>query len=125
VIKVYTMIGLPTETKPDLDELVTLVEGILAQGRKSGGRKEVNVSIGSFVPKSWTPFQWAPFDGVEELEKKLAYLKDRFRRVRGASSGAAEADRCSSRGDCRRARVHGGKSGVKFDGWSEHFGTTG
>ncbi|HVE65824.1 MAG TPA: TIGR03960 family B12-binding radical SAM protein, partial [Thermoanaerobaculia bacterium] len=83
LIKVYTMIGLPTETKEDLDELVTLVEGILAQGRRHG-RKEVNVSVGPFVPKSWTPFQWAPFDGVELLEKKLGYLKDRFRRVRGA-----------------------------------------
>src|SRR6266536_928863 len=86
------MIGLPTETKEDLEELVTLVEGILAQGRKHG-RKEVNVSVGPFVPKSWTPFQWAPFDGVELLDKKLGYLKERFRRVRG----------------------------VKFDGWSEHF----
>ena len=83
LIKVYTMIGLPTETDSDLDELVTLVEGILAQGRKHG-RKQVNVSVGSFVPKSWTPFQWAPFDGVAALERKLAYLKDRFRRVRGA-----------------------------------------
>ena len=59
---------------------MTLVEGILAQGRRHG-RKNVNVSVGSFVPKSWTPFQWAPFDGVEVLERKLAYLKDRFRRV--------------------------------------------
>jgi radical SAM family uncharacterized protein len=83
LIKVYTMIGLPTETKPDLDELVVLVENILKQGRKHG-RKQVNVSVGSFVPKSWTPFQWAPFDGVVTLERKLAYLKDRFRSVRGA-----------------------------------------
>ncbi|HLP42878.1 MAG TPA: TIGR03960 family B12-binding radical SAM protein, partial [Fibrobacteria bacterium] len=79
LIKVYTMIGLPTETTSDLDELVTLVEGILARGRKYGRRKEVNVSVGPFVPKSWTPFQWAPFDGVDVLERKLAYLKDRFR----------------------------------------------
>ncbi len=70
LIKVYTMIGLPTETSADLDELVTLVAGILAQGRKHG-RKNVNVAVGSFVPKSWTPFQWAPFDGVEALERKL------------------------------------------------------
>ena len=128
LIKVYTMIGLPTETKPDLDELVTLVEGILAQGRKNGGRKEVNVSVGSFVPKSWTPFQWAPFDGVEELERKLAYLKDRFRRVRGArlkwhEPREAEIECVLSRGDRRMGRVlfTAWKSGVKFDGWSEHF----
>jgi radical SAM-linked protein len=127
LIKVYTMIGLPTETKSDLDELVTLVEGILAQGRKHG-RKEVNVSVGPFVPKSWTPFQWAPFDGVEVLEGKLAYLKERFRRVRGArmkwhEPREAEIECVLSRGDRRMARVlHAAwKSGVKFDGWSEHF----
>jgi radical SAM family uncharacterized protein/radical SAM-linked protein len=128
LIKVYTMIGLPTETTADLDELVTLIEGILAQGRKHGGRKEVNVSVGPFVPKSWTPFQWAPFDGVDVLERKLAYLKDRFRRVRGArmkwhEPREAEIECVLSRGDRRMARVlHAAwKSGVKFDGWSEHF----
>jgi radical SAM family uncharacterized protein/radical SAM-linked protein len=127
LIKVYTMIGLPTETKEDLDELVTLVEGILAQGRRYG-RKEVNVSVGPFVPKSWTPFQWAPFDGVDLLEKKLSYLKDRFRRVRGAKMKwheprEAEIECILSRGDRRVSRIlHAAwVSGVKFDGWSEHF----
>jgi len=127
LIKVYTMIGLPTETASDLDELVTLVENILAQGRKHG-RKEVNVSVGSFVPKSWTPFQWAPFDGVDTLQWKLAYLKEKFRHVRGARMKwhepcEAEIECALSRGDRRMARVlHAAwKSGVKFDGWTEHF----
>jgi len=127
LIKVYTMIGLPTETDADLDELVTLVEGILAQGRKHG-RKQVNVSVGSFVPKSWTPFQWAPFDGTAALERKLAYLKDRFRRIRGArmkwhEPREAEIECVLSRGDRRMGRVlHAAwRSGVRFDGWSEHF----
>jgi radical SAM family uncharacterized protein/radical SAM-linked protein len=127
LIKVYTMIGLPTETASDLDELVTLVENILAQGRKHG-RKEVNVSVGSFVPKSWTPFQWAPFDGVDTLQRKLAYLKEKFRHVRGArmkwhEPREAEIECALSRGDRRMARVlHAAwKSGVKFDGWTEHF----
>ncbi len=127
LIKVYTMIGLPTETSSDLDELVTLVRDILRQGRRHG-RKEVNVSIGSFVPKSWTPFQWAPFDGVDLLERKLAYLKDRFRPVRGAKikwhePREAEIECVLSRGDRRMARVlhTAWTSGVRFDGWSEHF----
>ncbi len=127
LIKVYTMIGLPTETESDLDELVTLVENILAKGRKHG-RKQVNVSVGAFVPKSWTPFQWAPFDGVETLERKLAYLKEKFRRVRGArvkwhEPREAEIECALSRGDRRMARVlHAAWiSGVKFDGWGEHF----
>jgi radical SAM family uncharacterized protein/radical SAM-linked protein len=127
LIKVYTMIGLPTETKEDLDELVALVQGILAQGRKHG-RKSVNVSVGSFVPKSWTPFQWAPFDGVEALEKKLAYLKDRFRSIRGArmkwhEPREAEIECVLSRGDRRAGRIlhTAWKTGVRFDGWTEHF----
>jgi radical SAM family uncharacterized protein/radical SAM-linked protein len=127
LIKVYTMIGLPTETESDLDELVTLVQNILAAGRKYG-RKEVNVSVGSFVPKSWTPFQWAPFDGVETLERKLSYLKERFRRIRGArmkwhEPREAEIECALSRGDRRMGRVlHAAwKSGVRFDGWTEHF----
>ena len=127
LIKVYTMIGLPTETQADLDELVALVEGILAQGRKHG-RKNVNVSVGSFVPKSWTPFQWAPFDGIETLQRKLAYLKAKFRGVRGArmkwhEPREAEVECVLSRGDRRAAHIlHAAwKSGVKFDGWTEHF----
>jgi radical SAM family uncharacterized protein/radical SAM-linked protein len=127
LIKVYTMIGLPTETASDLDDLVTLVRDILAQGRKHG-RKDVNVSVGSFVPKSWTPFQWAPFDSVETLEKKLQYLKDRFRSVRGArmkwhEPREAEIECALSRGDRRMARVlhTAWRSGVRFDGWTEHF----
>jgi radical SAM family uncharacterized protein/radical SAM-linked protein len=127
LIKVYTMIGLPTETQSDLDELVVLVEGILAQGRKHG-RKQVNVAVGSFVPKSWTPFQWAPFDGVETLERKLRYLKDRFRNVRGAKMKwheprEAEIECVLSRGDRRAGRIlhTAWRSGVRFDGWTEHF----
>jgi radical SAM family uncharacterized protein/radical SAM-linked protein len=127
LIKVYTMIGLPTETQSDLDELVVLVKDILSQGGKYG-RKQVNVSVGSFVPKSWTPFQWEPFDGRETLERKLAYLKEKFRFVRGArmkwhEPREAEIECTLSRGDRRMARVlHAAwKSGVKFDGWTEHF----
>ncbi|HTY41408.1 MAG TPA: TIGR03960 family B12-binding radical SAM protein [Thermoanaerobaculia bacterium] len=127
LIKVYTMIGLPTETQADLDELVILVEGILAQGRKHG-RKNVNVSVGSFVPKSWTPFQWAPFDDVATLERKLAYLKEKFRFLRGAKMKwheprEAEIECVLSRGDRRAGRIlhTAWKSGVRFDGWTEHF----
>ncbi len=127
LIKVYTMIGLPTETEPDLDELVTLVRDILAQGRKYG-RKNVNVSVGSFVPKSWTPFQWSEFDGVEKLREKLRFLQSKFRNVRGAklknhSPEEAEIECVLSRGDRRVGKVlfEAWKRGVRFDGWSEHF----
>ena len=128
MIKVYTMIGLPTETDPDLDELVTLVKDILAQGRKHGVRPQVNVSVGCFVPKSFTPFQWFGFDGVENLTRKLAYLKDRFRSVKGVKltwhePKEAEIEAMLSLGDRRmgRAVLEVWKRGGRFDAWSEHF----
>jgi radical SAM family uncharacterized protein len=127
LIKIYTMVGLPTETDEDLDELVRLVRDILAVGKKHG-RKEVNVSVGPFVPKAWTPFQWAAFDGVETLSRKIDYLKRKFRGIRGARyKGAtpeeAEIECLLSRGDRRVASVifEAWKNGVKFDGWSECF----
>jgi radical SAM family uncharacterized protein len=128
MIKVYTMIGLPTETEPDLDELVTLVKDILAQGKKHGIRPTVNVSVGSFVPKSFTPFQWFGFDGVESLTRKLAYLREKLRPVRGAKMTwhepkEAEIEAMLSLGDRRmgRAILEVWKLGGRFDAWSEHF----
>jgi radical SAM family uncharacterized protein len=128
MIKVYTMIGLPTEVDSDLDELVTLIKDILAQGRKHGVKPTVNVSVGSFVPKSFTPFQWFAFDGVENLDRKLAYLKDRFRSVKGAKMTwhepkEAEIEAMLSLGDRRmgRAILEVWKRGGRFDAWSEHF----
>jgi len=128
LIKVYTMIGLPSETDADLDELVTLVRDILAQGKKHGVRPTVHVSVGCFVPKSFTPFQWCAFDGVETLERKLAYLKGRFRTVRGAKMKwheprEAEIEALLSLGDRRMsaALLDVYRRGGRFDGWSEHF----
>ncbi len=128
LIKVYTMIGLPSETTADLDELVTLVASILAEGRKKGVRATVHVSVGSYVPKSFTPFQWSAFDGVERLTEKLAYLKEKFRPVRGAKlkwhePKEAEIEAMLSLGDRRmsKALLEVWKRGGKFDGWSEHF----
>jgi len=128
MIKVYTMIGLPTETGQDLDELVTLVKDILAQGKKHGVRPNVNVSVGSFVPKSFTPFQWFAFDGVESLNRKLGYLREKFRTVRGAKMTwhepkEAEIEAMLSLGDRRmgRAILEVSRRGGRFDAWSEHF----
>jgi radical SAM family uncharacterized protein len=128
LIKVYTMIGLPTETQDDLDELVTLVRGILGEGRKHRVKPTVHVAVGSFVPKSFTPFQWSAFDGVERLERKLAYLKERFRSVKGAKlkwhePKEAEIEALLSLGDRRmsQAILEVFRRGGRFDGWSEHF----
>ncbi|HYN40227.1 MAG TPA: TIGR03936 family radical SAM-associated protein, partial [Thermoanaerobaculia bacterium] len=111
-----------------LDELVTLIANILAEGRRKGVRATVHVSIGSYVPKSFTPFQWSAFDGVEQLSEKLVYLREKFRPVRGAKlkwhePKEAEIEAMLSLGDRRmsKALLEVWKRGGKFDGWSEHF----
>jgi radical SAM-linked protein len=129
LIKVYAMIGLPTETDDDLEELAVLAENLIRAGRQErGGHVEVKVSVGCFVPKAWTPFQWQPFGPVAELERRVRVLRDRFRRVKGARLTWADPRESAleallSRGDRRLsrtiARAH--DLGAVFDGWSDHL----
>ena len=99
-LKLYVMIGLPTETEQDLDELITLIhkirEKILPLGRKRGRVCEIILSVNSFVPKPWTPFQFLSFGGLDlqeagqeqnsnravaVLKKKIKYLKRNLAKV--------------------------------------------
>ena len=99
-LKLYVMIGLPTETSQDLDEFIALIHriraAILPLGRARGRVCEIIVSINSFVPKPWTPFQYLSFGGlareeaaaaqsadssVSVLKKKIKYLKKNLSRV--------------------------------------------
>ena len=78
-LKTYFMIGQPTETDEDVDAIPDLAARMLerlkvldATGKPFG---KLTLSISSFVPKPWTPFQWAPFAGVDALQKKLETIK--------------------------------------------------
>jgi radical SAM family uncharacterized protein len=85
LVKIYAMIGLPTEADDDLEALARLAEDVLRAGRRASGRRvEVKVSVGCFVPKAWTPFQWQPFVPPDELGRRIRMLRERFRRIRGA-----------------------------------------
>ncbi len=127
MLKVYAMIGLPTETDEDLLELVHLARELVERGRRIRGRKvEVKVSVGCFVPKAWTPFQWEPFCGTVELARRIRLLRDRFRKIRGARLTWNEPEEAAleailSRGDRRLAaaiaRAH--DLGAVFDGWTD------
>ena len=81
-LKLYFMIGLPTETDEDLKELVSLTlkirEHISVEGKKRGRLAEITVSLNSFVPKAWTPFQHCAFAGVPLLKKKIKFLRKAF-----------------------------------------------
>jgi len=129
LIKLYAMIGLPTETDEDLEELAHLANELVSMGRRIRGRKvEVKVSVGCFVPKPWTPFQWEPFCGVGELERRIALLRRLFRRIRGArltwnDPREAALEALLSRGDRRLGAVisRARDLGALFDGWNEHL----
>ncbi|HEY7650193.1 MAG TPA: TIGR03960 family B12-binding radical SAM protein [Methylomirabilota bacterium] len=83
-LKTYFMIGQPTETLEDVEAIPDLARRLLERLRVNdpAGRPfgRLTLSISSFVPKPWTPFQWAPFDGVESLQEKLEIVKRGVRR---------------------------------------------
>lgn len=127
-IKLYFMIGLPTETQEDLDGIASLAKKVADLGSKLGRRNvRVTVSTSSFVPKSHTPFQWEPQEGMFSLESKQKYLREalRDRRIKynyhDVKTSFMEA--VFAKGDRRLADVLelAVKKGCKFDGWHEHF----
>ncbi|HEX2501036.1 MAG TPA: radical SAM protein [Methylomirabilota bacterium] len=84
-LKCYFMIGLPTETDDDIEAIPDLATRLLERLRVPSGQGEpfgrLTLSISSFVPKPWTPFQWAAFDPVNRLEAKLRTIKAGVRRL--------------------------------------------
>jgi radical SAM superfamily enzyme YgiQ (UPF0313 family) len=84
-IKLYFMVGLPTETMDDIEAIVTLCKKIKHRFLKSSRAKkrmgEITVSLNSFVPKPFTPFQWVKMDDVHLLKEKIKKVKNGLKRV--------------------------------------------
>ncbi|HHV65146.1 MAG TPA: TIGR03960 family B12-binding radical SAM protein [Peptococcaceae bacterium] len=127
-IKLYYMIGLPTETYEDLDGIVDQAKKVLAVARKVGRKgARVTVSASSFVPKPHTPFQWEGQDSPEVLKEKQEYLrrrlKDQHIKFLYHDIGASFMEAVLARGDRRLAELleKAVLKGCKFDGWSEYF----
>jgi radical SAM superfamily enzyme YgiQ (UPF0313 family) len=84
-LKCYFMIGQPTETMEDVEAIPDLARRMLERLRVPGpdGHPfgKLTLSVSSFVPKPWTPFQWAPFDEPRDLEAKLETIKSAARRI--------------------------------------------
>ena len=111
-LKTYFMLGQPTETRADVEAIPALAERMLErlrvldpEGHPFG---RLTLSISSFVPKPWTPFQWAPFDGADSLQAKLEIVKRgvrRFSNVRVLHENPREAalQALLARGDRRVA----------------------
>jgi len=127
-IKLYFMIGHPSETIEDVHAIADLCKAVLAEGRKVlGKRAQVNAGVSTFVPKPHTPFQWVPCDGVEQIETKQALLKRELRgpglKLSWTLPQATLLEAWLSRGDRRMGRVieEAWKRGARFDAWQEHF----
>lgn len=76
-LKIYAMIGLPTETQEDLKEMINLVKKI----KKEHKGFDLSFSFSSFVPKPHTPFQWCGREDIKTLEKKQSYLRKEFHKL--------------------------------------------
>ena len=132
-MKLYFMMGLPTETDEDLDGIADLAAKVVRcyfavpKGERARGLR-VSVSASVFVPKPFTPFQWAAQDTPEEIQRKQRYLRDKLSRVKGVEfhwheSQLSYLEACFARGDRRLADVleRAWTLGCRYDGWSDHF----
>lgn len=133
-IKLYFMIGLPTETMEDVKAIAEMAQKIRNIGqevrrntKKRMRRIEVSVSVSTFVPKVFTPFQWHQMDDLETIKAKHNYLKDN---IKGRSFSFSWNDPKLSRlegvlarGDRRLSEVilSAWKKGSRFEGWHECF----
>ena len=131
-VKLYFMIGLPTETYEDLDGIVTIAENIIELARQHNGGKRgrfsVTVSVSNFVPKPHTPFQWCAQNTREEFEEKHRYLREKIKKVKGAvlnyhATDTSHMEAVFARGDRRTGAVllRAVQLGCKFDGWREFY----
>ena len=130
VIKLYFMIGLPTETDADVDAMVDLAHEILRIGRRGVGRgrrrPEVTLSASSFIPKPETPFQWVGMERIASLYRKQERIAARVRRgvrFKHHTCETSYIEGVFSRGDRALGPVleRAWRKGARFDGWGEHF----
>lgn len=131
-VKLYFMLGLPTEELSDLDGIAELADKVVSAYFKNPKRNRakgvnVTISVACFIPKPFTPFQWEAQDSLEELEKKQKYLLEKItnRRVKYNYHDArvSRVEAVFARGDRRLAPALAlaCEEGVVFDAWDEYF----
>lgn len=131
-VKLYFMIGLPTETYDDLDGIADLAYKVIDMYRDVHNGKikrafGITVSTSTFVPKPFTPFQWHGQDTTEEIREKQRHLVKKLRngniKYNYHDSKTSLMEAVIARGDRKLGKViyDAYKAGAKFDGWAEHF----
>ena len=127
-VKMYFMVGLPTETMEDVEGIVELARQVKEMGRRiHGGRARVRVSTSNFIPKPHTPFQWARQMTADELRARHELLRGRLKRAGVAFSWEEPQqsllEAVLSSGDRRLGQaIHRAwQLGARFDAWSDGF----
>lgn len=120
-LKLYFMIGLPSETDEDIEEIINLTlkcKAILDK-RQSGCR--ITLNIAPFVPKAGTPFQWLPMAPLPALNHRLSLLKNNLQprgiKIKSESPAWSEVQAVLARGDTKLAEVLANIEGVSLSGW--------
>jgi len=131
-VKLYFMIGLPTETYEDLKGIADLGRKVVeayynVPKDKRGKGLKVTVSTSSFVPKPFTPFQWEAQDSIEILKEKQMYLKEQLKNrhitYNWHDPELSFLEAVFARGDRKVGKVliKAWEKGCRFDSWAEHF----
>ncbi|MEN6370406.1 MAG: TIGR03960 family B12-binding radical SAM protein [Armatimonadota bacterium] len=126
-IKLYFMIGLPTETDEDVSAIADLVYKVLDLARAKRRPLSINVGVSSFVPKPFTPFQWRAQDRIEELKRKIEMLRSRLRHrsvsISWHDTAMSELEAVFANGgrELGPTILKAWEAGSKFDGWDDRF----
>jgi radical SAM family uncharacterized protein len=127
-IKLYFMIGHPSETLEDVEAIAHLCKAVLAEGRSViGKRARVHAGVSTFVPKPHTPFQWVACDTFEQIKAKQDLLRRELRgqglKLNWNDPRETMLEAWLSRGDRRMGEViyRAWQAGARFDAWQEHF----
>ena len=127
VIKLYFMVGLPTETEDDLTAIFDLVQRLRRLKRPERRRGQINVSVATFIPKPHTPFQWVGQVSLEDAHQKIHRLKDKLKvsgvHFKWQPPEVSRIEGLWARGDRRLGKllVTAYRLGCRLDGWSDHF----
>ena len=131
-VKLYFMMGLPTETLEDIAGIADLAQKVVNEFYKNPDKPKgkgvtVSISVASFVPKPFTPFQWEPQDTMEQLVLKQKHLMENVHtrkiQVSWHQSRTSFLEGVFARGDRKLCNVieSAWRKGCKFDGWDEYF----
>jgi len=129
LLKLYFMVGLPTERDEDLEGIIRMVQEIIKFGtRILGFSPRINLSISSFIPKPHTPFQWLKMEEEEILREKHLFLKSSLRsypqiKFKDHPLKSSVLEAVFSRGDRRLSDVllKAWENGARFDSWNDKF----